>query len=177
MKNQESFMSKLTDNTQNNIDNSNRRYLKSINVTTLKVKKLAEHAFLPEKAHKEDAGFDLRVIDSYKDHDYKFVEFGTGLAIEIEEGYVGLLFPRSSISKTSHTLANSVGVIDSNYRGEVKIRMRYEEGREDLEYQFGDKVAQLIIMPIPQVEVVEVTELSSSDRGTGGFGSTDVKIS
>ena len=144
-------------------------------MTTLKVKfkRLVKHAFTPEYAKPGDAGMDLVAIDSYKNHDFKFIEYGTGIAVEIPEGYVGLVYPRSSISKTPHTLANSVGVIDSGYRGEIKLRMRYVDEREDMEYSFGDKVGQLIIVPYPQVELEEIEELSTSERGEGGFGSTD----
>lgn len=138
----------------------------------VKIKKLTSHAFLPEYARPGDAAVDLVAIDSYKNHDYKFVEYGTGLAMEIPEGYVGLIFPRSSISKTPHSLANSVGVIDSSYRGEIKLRMRYEEDREDMEYGFGDRVGQLIVVPYPKINFVEVETLSNSVRGDGGFGST-----
>lgn len=138
----------------------------------INIKKLASHAFIPEYAKPGDAGLDLIAIDSYKDYDYHFIEYGTGLAIEIPEGYVGLIFPRSSISKTPHTLANSVGVIDSGYTGEIKLRMRYKEQREDMEYGYGDKVGQLIIIPYPKIELNEVQELKISDRGSNGFGST-----
>lgn len=143
-------------------------------MTTIKVKfkKLAKHAFVPEYAKPGDAGMDLVAIDSYKNHDYKFIEYGTGIAVEIPEGYVGLIYPRSSISKTPHTLANSVGVLDSGYRGEIKLRMRYEDNREDMEYAFGDRVGQLVIMSCPKVELEEVEELSTTERGEGGFGST-----
>jgi dUTP pyrophosphatase len=136
------------------------------------IKKLVDHAFLPQRGSLDAAGFDLVAIDLYKNHDYKFVEYGTGLSVEIPKGYVGLIFPRSSISKTPHTLANSVGVIDSDYRGEIKLRMRYDENREDMEYGFGDRVGQLIIIPYPQVEFEVVQELSNTERGDGGFGST-----
>lgn len=144
-------------------------------MTTLKVKfkKLVKHAFVPEYAKPGDAGMDLVAIDSYKNHDYKFIEYGTGLAVKIPEGYVGLLYPRSSISKTSHTLANSVGVIDSGYTGEIKFRMRYVDDREDMEYSFGDRIGQLIIVPYPKIELEEVEELPDTERGEGGFGSTN----
>lgn len=143
-------------------------------MTTLKVnfKKLVPHAFVPKYAKNGDAGLDLTAIDFYKNHDHKYVEYGTGLAIEIPDGYVGLIFPRSSISKTPHTLANSVGVIDSGYRGEIKLRMRYDDDREDMEYGFGDKIGQLIVIPYPQVQLNEIVELSTTERGVGGFGST-----
>lgn len=138
----------------------------------VKVKKLVPHAFMPERAHQSDAGLDLRAIDSYKNYDFGYIEFGTGLAVEIPEGHVGLIFPRSSISKTSHLLKNSVGVIDSGYRGEIKFRMTFEDSKEDMEYQFGDKIGQLIILPYPKVELEEAEELSNTVRGDGGFGST-----
>jgi dUTP pyrophosphatase len=101
----------------------------------------------------------------------KFSEYGTDLAVEIPRGYVGLLFPRSSISNTDHFLRNSVGVIDSGYRGEIKLRMSIPALGEK-EYIMGDKVGQLIIMKLPWVEVEEADELSDTDRGEGGFGST-----
>lgn len=138
----------------------------------VKIKKLSEHAIIPTYAKSGDAGLDLVAIDLYKNHDYGFIEYGTGLSIEIPNGYVGLIFPRSSISKTPHTLANSVGVLDSGYRGEIKVRMRYQEDKEDMEYGFGDKIAQLIVLPFPKIELVESEELSETERGSGGFGST-----
>lgn len=141
---------------------------------TVKFKKLVSHAFEPSYAKPGDAGLDLTAIDCHKNHDYKFIEYGTGLSIEIPEGYVGLIFPRSSISKTPHTLANSVGVIDSGYTGEIKLRMRYDENevREYLEYSPGDRIGQLVILPYPVVTLQEVKELKSSERGSQGFGST-----
>jgi dUTP pyrophosphatase len=134
-------------------------------------KKLVAHAVTPTYAKEGDAGLDLTAIDYYRNIDYKYVEFGTGLSVEIPEGYVGLVFPRSSISKTSHTLANSVGVIDSGYRSEIKLRMRYDDNNEDMEYMVGDRVGQLVIMPYEQAELTEVQNLPETER-TGGFGST-----
>jgi dUTP pyrophosphatase len=101
-----------------------------------------------------------------------YYEYLTGIAIEIPEGYVGLMFPRSSISKTKQILSNHVGVIDSGFRGEIRFRFKklaWDNG--DL-YDVGDKIGQLVIMPIPAIELVEVDELSDSERGEGGFGST-----
>lgn len=138
----------------------------------IKFTKLSENAVTPSYAKEGDAGLDLTAIDYVKNHDYKFVEYDTGIAVEIPVGHVGLVFPRSSISKTPHTLANSVGVIDSGYRGSIKLRMRYDDSRDDMEYAYGDKIGQLIILPIPTVELVEVSKLSDTERGSGGFGST-----
>lgn len=142
------------------------------NQIKIKIKKLVEHAVIPSYAKNGDAGMDLTAVDCYRNPDCKYIEFGTGLSIEIPEGYVGLIFPRSSISKTSHTLANSVGVIDSGYRGEVSFRFRYDENNEDMEYNVGDRVGQLIVMPYPKVQIEEVSDLTDSDRGDGGYGST-----
>ena len=135
----------------------------------LKIKKLNDRAKIPNYAKKGDAGIDL-VATTTISNGY-FIEYGTDLAMEIPEGYVGYIFPRSSISKTDHYLRNSVGVIDSGYRGEIKIRMSILElGRK--QYKNGDKIAQLIIMKLPWVDIEEVEELSETDRGEGGFGST-----
>ena len=140
----------------------------------LKYKKLVSHARPPTKAHETDAGYDLCVADGpYYNSDYDYVEYGTGIAIALERGTTGLLFPRSSISKTPLILANCVGVIDPGYTGEVKLRFkRWKEEREDQEYQFGDKIAQLIIVQTEDVEWEEVSELEDTERGTGGFGSS-----
>lgn len=134
----------------------------------LKIKKLSENAVLPFFANHGDAGMDLTAT-SKKLCD-KYVEYGTDLAFEIDEGNVVLIFPRSSISKTGHRLMNSVGVIDSGYRGEIKIRMSYSW--DESAYEIGDKVAQAVVLELPKVLIEEVSELSDSDRGEGGFGST-----
>lgn len=135
----------------------------------VKFKKLNERATIPFYAKEGDAGVDLTATTIKRTS--KFFEYGTDLAMEIEKGYVGLLFPRSSISKTDHFLRNSVGVIDSGYRGEIKLRMSIPALGEK-EYQIGDKVGQLIIMKIPLVEIEEVDSLSETERDCGGFGST-----
>ena len=134
----------------------------------LKVKKLDPQAVAPKYAKQGDAGLDLTAV-SVK-HCTNYVEYGTGLGVEIEAGNVGLLFPRSSISKTGHRLLNSVGVIDSGYRGEIKVRMSWTNTNP---YDIGDKIAQLVIVELPKVVIEEVQELNDSDRGEGGFGSTD----
>lgn len=138
----------------------------------VKFKRIVKHAELPEYSRAGDAGLDLVATDVFHNLDYDFVEFGTGLAVEIPVGYVGLLFPRSSISKTPHQLANSVGVIDSNYRGEIKLRFKTKENREDFEYSVGDKIGQLLIIPYPNISIVEADSLSDTNRGTEGFGSS-----
>jgi dUTP pyrophosphatase len=141
----------------------------SQNKVKIKFKKLNKRAEIPFYAKDGDAGMDLVATTLVRTS--KFFEYGTDLAMEIPKGYVGLLFPRSSISKTDHFLRNSVGVIDSGYRGEIKLRMSIPALGET-EYLIGDKVGQLILMKLPWVEIEEVDELSDTDRGEGGFGST-----
>ena len=135
----------------------------------LKIKKLNDNSVLPSYAKKGDAGMDLTCVSLTKTS--KYYEYGTGLAMEIPEGHVGLVFPRSSISKTDHFLRNSVGVIDSGYRGEIKLRMSIPALGEK-EYNIGDKIGQLLIIELPWVNIEQVEELNETDRGEGGFGST-----
>ena len=136
----------------------------------VRVKRLDAGAIVPKYAKPGDAGMDLYAVTQSFDKHGNYV-YGTGLAIEIPEGHVGLLFPRSSISKTAHSLRNAVGVIDSGYRGE--IMMKYDINTRNLPvYAVGDRIAQIIILPYPQIGFEEVGELSDSERGSGGFGST-----
>ncbi len=135
----------------------------------VKIKKLHKDAVIPSYSTAGDAGMDLYSVRT--DHDkYGNCVHYTGLAMEIPEGHVGLLYPRSSISKTSCSLRNAVGVIDSGYRGEIMLKFACSTNLGI--YDVGDRVAQLIIMPYPQVQFEEVQELSDTDRGDGGFGST-----
>lgn len=139
----------------------------------LKVKRLSEKAHLPAKAHHTDAGFDLKSTERSYNNKEQYYEYETDLAIELEPGYVGLIFPRSSISNKDLMLTNHVGVIDENYRGAIKFRFKTTttDYKHDL-YEIGDKIGQLLIMKLPDVELEEVQELSGSERGTGGFGSS-----
>lgn len=139
------------------------------NQNTLKVKfkKLHPDAVTPTYAKNGDAGLDLTAI--YAISAENFIEYRTGIAVEIPEGYVGFVFPRSSVSKKKNFyLKNSVGVIDSGYRGEILLRFNTSDSR----YDAGEKIGQLIILPYPTIQLEEVEELSSTERGDGGFGST-----
>lgn len=144
----------------------------------VKIKKLAEPAIIPQYAKIGDAGLDLTAISYLYDELTDCHIYGTGLAIEIPYGYVGLIFPRSSNRKTNAYMTNHVGVIDSGYRGEVMISFKNRDREPDVinelikPYELGDRVAQLIIIPYPNIELEEVSELSNSDRGIGGHGST-----
>ena len=135
----------------------------------VKIKKLHPEATIPSYAKPGDAGMDLTAVD-VSTPGGKHITYHTGLAIEIPEGHVGLLFPRSSVYKTGQTLSNCVGVIDSGYRGEIMLK--YTLSPYGLEYQVGERVGQLIIMPYPHVEFVEENELTQTERGEGGYGST-----
>jgi dUTP pyrophosphatase len=133
----------------------------------IKIKKLIPEAIIPKYAHTGDAGMDVYAVS--KKISYDFIEYGTGLSFEIPEGYVCLIFPRSSVSNKSLSLCNSIGVLDSGYRGELKLRF-YQHKRE--EYQIGERIGQIIIIPYPNIEFEEINELSETKRGDGGFGST-----
>ena len=136
----------------------------------VKIKKLHPDAVIPKYAKAGDAGMDLTAISEEWNEDNTIVTYNTGISIEIPEGYVGLLFPRSSIYKTTLSLTNSVGVIDSGYRGPIMFKFRYDV--EGLVYEVGERIGQIVIIPYPQIEFEEVEELEESDRGATGFGSS-----
>ena len=137
----------------------------------IKIKKLNEKAIVPKYAKPGDACFDLFAITKEYDKENENVTFGTGLAMEIPTGYVGLIFPRSSINKTLLSLSNSVGVIDSGYRGEIKAVFRPGH-RPKKNYEIGDRICQMMIMPYPTIEFELSDTLSETERGAGSFGST-----
>lgn len=137
----------------------------------VKIKKLHPDAIIPKYAKESDAGLDL-VATSIKENTAFQVTYGLGIALEIPEGFVGLVFPRSSVRNTELILSNSVGVIDAGYRGELQATFNKLNGLDSIAYKVGDRVCQIIIIPHPQVDLLEVDELSESQRGEGGFGST-----
>jgi dUTP pyrophosphatase len=131
----------------------------------INIQRLVDWAKVPKQATDGAAGMDLTATS--KDDKLYYTEYGTGLAIEIPMGYAGFIFPRSSISKhPCFSLANAVGVIDSDYRGELKCRFRGSY------YKVGDRIAQLVIMPVPVIELAVTDSLTDTARGGGGFGST-----
>ncbi len=125
-----------------------------------------------------NAGMDMTAIS--KEETADFIEYDTGISMEIPDGYVGLLFSRSSVSKMDLTLCNAVGVVDSSYRGTIRFRfkciaMPIDFALDDLDYKVynvGDRIGQLIIIPYPKIELIESDELSSTERGDNGYGST-----
>jgi dUTP pyrophosphatase len=137
----------------------------------VKIKKLHPNAVIPSYAKEGDAGMDFVATKVITEETYS-ITYGTDIAMEIPEGFVGLAFPRSSIRKYELNLSNSVGVIDSGYRGELQATFRKTHGDSSETYNVGDKIFQMVIIPHPIVELIEVDELSDSERGEGGFGST-----
>ncbi len=134
----------------------------------VRITKTHPDAEIPAYSKPGDAGMDLKAVTAI--YESSHITYNTGLSIEIPEGHVGLLFPRSSVYRTEQALANSVGVIDSGYRGEIKLK--FTRSSDALEYNVGDRIGQLLILPYPTIELVEVDGLSMSERGVGGFGST-----
>lgn len=145
----------------------------------VKIKKLNELAEIPKYSKPGDAGLDLTCTEVSLDANGNYV-YKTGLSIEIPEGFMGLIFPRSSNANKSLMLTNSVGVIDSGYRGEIMLKfkpnyqyfLQSDEFKNKQIYLVGERVGQLIIMPFPEIEWNVVNELSDSERGEGGYGST-----
>lgn len=139
----------------------------------VKIKKLNKDAQIPAYANPGDAGMDVVATSKTEAGDY--IEYGTGLSFEVPEGHVLLIFPRSSVSKKDLILANCVGVLDSGYRGELKFRFKRlygPFGYTHCEYNVGDKIGQIMIIPYPKIDFEEVDSLSETERGEGGFGST-----
>mgnify|MGYP002523760355 CR=1 FL=1 len=138
------------------------------------IKLLNDKAIVPAYAKPGDAGMDLTATSYEFDPDNGNHIYGTGIAIEIPQGYVGLVFPRSSNRKKQCYMTNHVGVIDSGYRGEVMVTFKNRDADMNTEtpYNVGDKIAQIIIIPYPIVKFIVVDELSKTERGEGGHGST-----
>jgi len=134
---------------------------------TLKVKKLHEDAVLPSYSHEGDAAMDIVAIGV--DITNKYVEYKTGLYLEVPKGYVCLIFARSGVTNKDLMLKNGVGVLDSGYRGELVLR--FKKDGFDI-YEKGDRVGQIMLLPYPHVNIEEVKELFETPRGEGGFGST-----
>jgi dUTP pyrophosphatase len=144
-----------------------------MNKTTVSVrmKKLVPAAVIPRYAKNGDAGLDLVAV-SFTENDL-YIEYKLGLSMQIPNGYAGFILPRSSLSNYHLILANHVGLIDSGYRGEVTARFKKTHNGPDAKYyKAGDKICQLVIMPYPLVLIEETPELDSSERGSGGYGSS-----
>jgi dUTP diphosphatase len=139
----------------------------------LPFQQLVASAWLPERSHAGDAGFDLRSNEEAVVDPGERAMIGTGLAVAIPEGYAGLLLPRSGLaSKYGLTLANAPGLIDSGYRGEIFVAVVNLDRDEPVRISRGDRIAQLVVIGIPGFEAVFSEQLPPTSRGAGGFGST-----
>lgn len=134
----------------------------------IKIKKLNTNAVIPSYSKDGDACMDLTVTSIKRDVFY--VEYGTGLAVEIPKGFFGLIRPRSSVS-SKELLFKTSGVVDSGYRGELTVRFQ-DSGDGNHEYAIGDRCAQFMVLPYPTIEFIEVEKLSTTERGVGGHGSS-----
>jgi dUTP pyrophosphatase len=136
----------------------------------LKIKKLHPNAVLPKRAHSTDAGLDLTAT-SLEVKDNQAI-YGTGIAVDIPEGYVGLLCARGSICKKDLILNNGIGIVDSGFSGEVKAIFNSTNMKSKPIYELGERVCQLVIVPCMLWDVQEVSDLPKSDRGSGSHGSS-----
>lgn len=142
---------------------------------TVEFKKLSEEASVPERAHPTDAGYDLRAAESLVLGPGERSSVGTGIAVAIPVYHAGLVMPRSGLAlKRGITIPNSPGLIDPDYRGEVRVIMLNTDKDQPFSIEVGDRIAQLMIVPIESVELEERDQLDSTPRGDGGFGSTGV---
>lgn len=136
----------------------------------VRFKKIGVDAVDPVRSYRDDAGYDLTAVSVERIGLFRY-RYGTGIAMEIPTGYEGECRPRSSIFRTGMWLSNSPGTIDAGYRGEI-MAVFYAIPFFARPYKIGDRIMQLLIKPVPPVEFMEVYNLSSSDRGKGGYGST-----
>jgi dUTP pyrophosphatase len=135
--------------------------------------KLNEEARLPERAHEGDAGLDLCACEAAHLGPGERWSVGTGIAIEVPDGHAGLVLPRSGLAREHGiALVNSPGLIDSGYRGEVRVLLLNTDPAETFRIDVGDRIAQLVIAPVGAAEVVEADALTETVRGGGGFGSS-----
>lgn len=168
-------------------------------INPFRVSLQSENAQMPERQNREDVGYDLVATGVKYDENIGVYIYDTGIHIQVPDGHAGIIVPRSSVYKKGLILANNVGVIDRGYRGEIKVlfvpihrsqyvksngtssedggntKGRKVEGVGHTPYQIGERIAQLILMPVSTPTPVERESLSASERGKGGFGSTGDK--
>ena len=154
------------------MDEQVNKYMEPKQVT-VKFKRLHKDAVIPQYAREGDFCKDIVAVDVEYNADMDCFIYKTGFAVEIPQGYGILIFPRSSNRKTDFIFPNSVGVIDSGYRGELNVTFKCRDrGNTNQPYQVGDRIAQMVLVPYPKFNFVEVDELSDSERGDQGHGST-----
>ncbi|MGB8002652.1 MAG: dUTP diphosphatase [Gaiellaceae bacterium] len=139
----------------------------------LPIQRLRDDAVVPQRAYAGDAGLDLSACERVELAPGERALVGTGLAVAIPEGYAGFVQPRSGLAaKHGLTVVNSPGLVDSGYRGELRVVLLNTDASEPFTVEPGMRIAQLVVLPIPAFELVEVDELPASERGARGFGSS-----
>jgi dUTP diphosphatase len=139
----------------------------------LPIQRLREEAIVPERAYTGDAGLDLASCERVELAPGERSLVGTGLAVAIPEGYAGFVQPRSGLAaRHGLMIVNSPGLVDSGYRGELRVVLLNTDSSEPFVVEPGMRIAQLVVLPIPELELVEVDELPASERGVRGFGSS-----
>jgi dUTP pyrophosphatase len=139
----------------------------------LPIRRLRAEAIVPERAYSGDAGLDLAACERVELAPGQRAVVGTGLAVAIPEGYAGFVQPRSGLAaRHGITIVNTPGLVDSGYRGELRVVLLNTDTAETFVVEQGMRIAQLVVVPIPEFELVEVDELPTSERGVRGFGST-----
>jgi len=142
-------------------------------VIELPVVRLHEAARLPERAYAGDAGLDLAACERVELGPGERAVVPTGLAVAIPEGFAGFVQPRSGLAaRHGIALVNSPGLIDAGYRGEIRVVLLNTDHERRFVAEPGDRIAQLVVLPLPELELVEVSELPESERGVRGFGSS-----
>jgi dUTP pyrophosphatase len=145
-------------------------------VTELRVMRLRDDAVLPSRAHSGDAGFDLSACEEVTIGVGERAAVGTGIAVEIPDGHAGLVVPRSGLAlRHGLSMVNAPGVIDAGYRGEVRLLLLNTDKESPFTIERGMRVGQLLVVPVADVDVVETREVTTTDRGAGGFGSSGVR--
>ena len=144
-------------------------------MNSLRVRRLDPRAVLPTRAHDGDAGLDLYALEDAVLEPGERASVGTGISVEIPAGQAGLVLPRSGLAhRHGIALVNAPGLIDAGYRGELRVLLLNTDPREPFSIAAGDRIAQLVLTQIAAPPVLEVEELSTSDRGIGGFGSSGI---
>ena len=139
----------------------------------LALRRLHEDAVLPERAYAGDAGLDLTACEEHELAPGERAVVGTGLAVAIPAGYAGFVQPRSGLAaRHGISVVNAPGLIDSGYRGEIRVVLLNTDPRESFSVERGMRIAQLVVLPVPELELVEMQELPESERGASGFGSS-----
>jgi dUTP pyrophosphatase len=142
-------------------------------VIELAVRRLREDAVVPDRAYPGDAGLDLAACDRFELGPGERAVVGTGLAVAIPDGHAGFVQPRSGLAaRHGLSVVNAPGLIDSGYRGEIRVVLLNTDLREAFVVEPGMRVAQLVVLPVPELELVETDELPESERGVRGFGSS-----